>query len=219
MTKRFFSLIHRDADIRLSPGTKIVPSDAISQLLEARDVLDKVREDALLYRQKVAEECEKLKEEAQKEGYAEGFKEWAEEIIKLQEQIQSVRAEYSKMLAPVALKATQKIVGDVLKSTADGAYNIVANALKPVLQHKKITIYVNKEDLTSLEKNRERLKNLFEGIEVLSIRESEDVTQGGCIIETEGGIINARLENQWAVLERAFEKLFRDIVEKENMPK
>jgi len=218
VTHKFFSLFHGNA-IRMAPGKKIIPSDSVAKLLDARAVLKKVKKDALSYKQDVVEECEKLKERAQKEGYEEGFKEWAEEIIKLQEQIDRVRAEYSKMLAPVTLKATQKIVGDALAMSPEAAFNIVSNALKPVLQHKRITIYVNKDDLAALEKSREKLKNLFENIEVLSIGERDDVSPGGCVIETEGGIINARLENQWAILERAFEKLFRDIVERENKPK
>lgn len=218
MTRKLFSLIHGEV-IRNAAGKKIIPADVVAMLLDAEAVLERVKQDALRYRQDVAEECERLKEEAQKRGYEEGFKEWAEELIRLQEQTQRVRAEYSKMLAPVALKATQKIVGMTLETSPDAAFKVVENALKPVLQHKRVTIYVNKEDLASLEKNREKLKNLFENIEVLSIRERDDVTAGGCVIETEGGIINARLENQWAVLERAFEKLFHEIVEKENQPK
>lgn len=218
MTEKFFSLIYGDA-VRSAPGKKIIPADVVAKLLDAQGILEKIQEDVLRYKQEVATECEQLKEQAQKEGYEEGFKEWAEEIIKLQQQVEQVRAEYSRMLAPVTLKATQKIVGDAVASSPEVAYNIVSNALKPVLQHKRITIYVNKDDLASLEKNREKLKNLFENIEVLSIRESDDVTPGGCVIETEGGIINARLENQWAILERAFEKLFQDVVEKENKPK
>jgi type III secretion protein L len=38
---------------------------------------------------------------------------------------------------------------------------------------------------------------------VLSLRDRSDIQPGGCIIETEGGIINAQLENQWRVLENA----------------
>jgi len=71
----------------MAPGKKIIPSDSVAKLLDARAVLKKVKKDALSYKQDVVEECEKLKERAQKEGYEEGFKEWAEEIIKLQERI------------------------------------------------------------------------------------------------------------------------------------
>lgn len=209
MNKRFFSLIH-GGDLHLAPNKKVVPSSLIETLLKAKEVLEKVHEDAFKYRKEVAAECEKIKEQAQKEGYEAGFQRWAEHILTFQKRIDSVRSDYVRMLAPVALKATQKIVGKAFELSNDLIYNIVENALKPVLQHKNITIYVNRDDLRFLEKNRERLKSLFESIEVLSIRERDDISKGGCVIETEGGILNARLENQWDLLEKAFEKLFED---------
>lgn len=209
MTNKFFSLIHGD-EIHLASDKKVIPAKELQTLLKAKDVLKKVDEDAIKYREEVTKECELLKEQAQKEGYEAGFQEWANHILLFQKEINSIRQEYLKMLAPVALKATQKIVGKAFDLSNDLIYQIVENALKPVMQHKKITIYVNRDDVQFLEERREDLKLIFESIEALSIRERDDITKGGCVIETEGGIINARLENQWAVLEKAFEKLFLD---------
>jgi len=207
VSRKLFSLIHGDA-LHAAPEAKIIPAEEFSRALEGKELLAAVQEDALKYRREVAEECEKLKEQAQKEGFEKGQEEWAEQLALLQKERQEVREEYKKALASVALKASQKIVGRAFEMSQDAIYDVVANALKPVNQHKRVTIYVNREDLETLERNRPRLKELFEDIEVLSIREREDVTTGGCIIETEGGIINAQLERQWAVLEKAFEKLF-----------
>jgi type III secretion protein L len=211
VSKKFFSFIHGGA-VDIAPETKVIPAKDFSTLLDAKGVLKKVQEDAIAYRKEVIDECEKLKEKARQEGYEAGFQEWAEHILKFEEEIKAVRGEYAKVLAPVALKATQKIVGKAFEMSSDAIYAVVENALKPVLQHKRISIFVNKEDFATLEKKREKLKQLFENIEVLSIRERDDISQGGCVIETEGGIINARLENQWVVLEKAFQSLMREIV-------
>jgi len=208
VSKKFFSLIH-GGDIHIAPEAKAIPADEFQKLLDAESIIDKVKEDATQYRKEVAADCEKLKEQAQKEGYEAGFKEWIEHIGKMQHEIEEVRTEYAKMLAPVALKATQKIVGKAFELSEDLIFNVVTNSLKPVLQHKRITIYVNKNDLDNLERNRDNMKKLFENIELLSIREREDISQGGCVIETEGGIINVRLENQWGILEKAFDTLFK----------
>ncbi|CDR34566.1 HrpE/YscL family type III secretion apparatus protein [Criblamydia sequanensis] len=209
MSGKFFSFI-KGGRLHIAPGKKIVPKDDFSKMLESKEVLENVQKDAAIYRQSVAEECEKLKEIAQKEGYEMGFEKWAEHLVAFQKNIESLRDEYTKVLAPIALKAAQKIVGRAFDLSHDAVYDIVANALKPVLQHKRITIWVNKNDREILEKNRNRLKDLFENVELLSIREREDISQGGCIIETEGGIINAELENQWAILEKALSSLFKN---------
>jgi type III secretion protein L len=69
---------------------------------------------------------------------------------------------------------------------------------------------VSKDDFEAVDKRKEELKKQFESLEAFSLRPREDVTPGGCIIETEVGIINATIENQWAIIEKAFEKLWKD---------
>lgn len=208
MKKKFFSLIHGDS-IHIAPETKVIPAEEFSKAVEAYEILEAVKKDALKYKQEVAEEIEKLKEQAQREGFEEGFKRWMEQIAKVEEEIIQVRHETEKVALPVALKAAKKIVGRELEVAENAIVDIVSNSLKAVVTHKRITIYVNRKDLDALEKSRSDLKNLFENLEVLTLRERSDVAPGGCIIETEGGIINAQLENQWRIMENAFDKMMK----------
>jgi type III secretion protein L len=206
--KKFFSLLHGDS-IHVAPETKVIPASEFSHALESYQVLEEVKKDALKYKQNVAEEIEKLKELAQHTGFEAGYKSWLEHVIKIEEEIAAVRRETEKVVLPVALRAAKKIVGRELELSQDTIVDIVSNSLKAVVTHKKIAIYVNRKDLEILDKNRNKIKDLFEELEVLSIRERDDVESGGCVIETEGGIINARLENQWRILENAFEKMMK----------
>lgn len=206
--KKLFNLIKGGA-IHVAPKNKTLPAKEYSSLLDASEVLVYVQKDAALYKMDVVEEIEKLKVQAQKEGFEEGFRSWAEAVALLEAEIAQVRTDVQIMLSSVALKAAKKIVGREIELSDDTIVDIIATSLKSVSQHKKITIYANKKDLAILEANRGRLKDLFESLEALSLRERADIDVGGCIIETEGGIINARLENQWRVLEKAFENLLK----------
>jgi type III secretion protein L len=208
VSKKFFSLIYGD-QVHVAPETKVIPADSISTLIEAHEALERIKQDAEKYRLEVVKECEKLKEQAQLEGYEEGLKQWGEHIIKLEDEIKAVQNRLQQLIIPVALKAAKKIVGREVELSSDVIVDIVADNLKAVSQHKKITIYVNKKDADALEQNKNRIKDLFENLESLSIREREDVKPGGCIIETEGGIINAQMENRWQVLEKAFEAMMK----------
>jgi type III secretion protein L len=208
MSNKFFTLIHGES-VHIAPKTKVLPAESFSTILDALQILESVKKDADKYRLEVTSECEKLKEQAQREGFEEGYKKWVDAIAKLEDEIKTVRGDMEKIIIPVALKASKKIVGREIEQSPSAIVDIVANNLKAVSQHKQITIYVNKKDLEVLELNRNRLRQIFEALEVLSIRERADVKQGGCIIETELGIINAQLDNQWRILENAFEKLLR----------
>lgn len=206
MTRKLFSLIYGEKHT-IAANRKVIPAVEVSQLLDAQEVLSKVHADAEKYRLDVAKECETLKETAQQDGFAAGYQKWANAIAELEGHIHDVRQEIQKMLIPAALKAAKKIVGREMELSETTIVDIVANTLKAVSQHKKITIYANRRDVEILEKNRQRLKEVFENLEVLSIAERSDVARGGCVVETEGGIINAQLENQWSALERAFSAL------------
>lgn len=205
-SKKFVSLIRGDA-LHVAPHTKIISSQEYTSLLDAENLLETIKKDAEEYRKKVVLECEGLKEQAEKAGYEQGFQKWAEQIAKLEAEIATVRKDMEKLIFPVALKAAKKIVGREMETSETAMVDIVANSLKAVSTHKKITIYVNKKDLEVLEKHKPTLKNLFENLESFVLRERTGIDPGGCVIETEAGIINARLENQWRTLEKAFENL------------
>lgn len=208
MSKKFFSLIYGEKN-KIAANGHIIPSESVCKLLDAQGVLETVKGDAEKYKLEVAQECEKLKEAAQAAGFSEGYQKWAEHIALLEKEIAKVRGDLEKLLIPVALKAAKKIVGREIELSETAIVDIVANILKSVSQHKKVTIYVNKRDLEPLEQGRSRLKEIFESLEVLSLRERADIARGGCVIETEGGIINAQLENQWSALERAFATMMK----------
>lgn len=204
--QHFFTLIYGDK-VNIAPKTKVIPAEEFSTLMSASEVLQKIHEESDKYRMEISKEAEQIREHAKQEGFEEGFKSWAEHITKLEQEIDSVRKELEKTILPVALKAAKKIVGREVTLSEETVVDIVANSLKAVSQHKKIVIYVNKKEVELLEKHKQQLKGLFEQLESLSIRERDDIERGGCVIETEGGIINARIENLWKVLEQAFEVL------------
>jgi type III secretion protein L len=214
VSKKLFSLIH-DKKIHIAPKTKIIPADIISSVLEAQKVTEMVKDDAHHYRKEVMEECEKIKEKADKEGFEYGFSQWLSKIAELEEEIKRVRKDSEKMIIPIALKAARKIIGRELETSHTTIVDIITTSLKAVAQHKKVTIYVNRKEFEVIEKQREKIKGVFENLEALSIRPGEEVKEGGCIIETEAGIINAQLENQWMILENAFQKLMSPKLPKE----
>jgi type III secretion protein L len=204
--KKYFSLIYGNA-ISQAPNTKVIPEEDYSKLLTGNEVLTTVMEEAEKYKKQIAAECEAIKEQAVIEGFQEGYQQWTNQVAKMEEEIAKVQGELQKLVMPIALKAAKKIVSSELTLQPNAIVEIVTNTLKSVAGHKRIVIYVNKTDLVLLEKNKNKLKDIFESLESLSIRERDDIEQGGCIIETEGGIINARLKDRWRNLEAAFEAL------------
>lgn len=205
-SNKLFTLIHKDTVLQAT-NKKILPKEIVGTLLSAEGVLEAVQKDALQYKQEVAAECEKIKEQAVREGFAAGYEEWVVHIKKLEEEISKVRDELQKLIIPIALKVAKKIVSAELSINPESIVDIVTNTLKAVAQHKKIILYLNKQDLETIDANKNKIREIFESLESLSLRDRDDIEPGGCIVETEGGIINARIEDRWRSIESAMEAL------------
>lgn len=205
---KFFSFIYQ-GEVHPSSEDKVIPAEDFSTLMEASELLKRAKEDAEHYKAQIEKECRELKEEAKEEGFSEGLARFNDHLIHFDKQLRVIRMELQKQILPLALKAAKKIVGEQLSVSPETIVEIVIQALSPVLQNHRFNIYVNKVDKEILEAQKPKIKNILEQVQVLTIQERSDIEPGGCIIETESGIINASIENQWRALESAFEKYNR----------
>lgn len=204
-----FTLIEK-GEVHPAPQTKVLSAEDFSKLVEAAQIVAQTKQEETAFRISVAKECETLKEQAENAGFEEGLRRWNGQIELLEHEILQVRKEMENSIVPLALTAVKKIIGKELETKAETIVDIVATALKNVSHHRKITIYVNAGDLEQIEAQKPRLKALFEHLETLSISARADIQPGGCVIETESGIINAQLDNQMHALEAAFRNFFEN---------
>ncbi len=205
---KYFSLIY-SGEIRQGSEKKIIPSEAFSELLNATEVLNKAKADVKTYLSNNKEECKKLLQQAKEAGFNEGLSEFNKQILHYEQRIKQMEHELQKTILPLAVKAAKKIVGRELEIKPETIVDIVRQTLKPVTQNHHIKILVSKQDKEILEKKKKELREILEYAKTFTIEGKEDITSGGCIIETEAGIINASLENQWRALEAAFEAFMK----------
>ena len=205
---KYFSLIY-SGEITQGSDDKVIPSDEFSELLKATDVLNKARADVKTYLENNKEECQKLLAKAEEAGFNKGLSEFNKQILHYQKRVKQLEHELQKTILPLALKAAKKIVGRELELKPETIVDIVRQTLKPVTQNHHIKIFVAKQDKEALEEKKKELRDILEHVQTFIIEEREDITPGGCIIETEAGIINASLENQWRALESAFETFMK----------
>lgn len=202
MSNKLLSFIH-DGSVHIAPGTKVLPAETYSTLINASEVLERVRKDADLYRREVVEEAEKEKEAARREGFAAGMELWAAQIALLEREIEDVHADLSRLVAPLAIKAAKKIVGRELDLNKETRVDIIANALKAISQHQVVNIFVHPTEQEFIDSHREKLRAVFDRLESLNVQPREDVEPGGCVVETEAGIIHVEMDHQWRNLEQA----------------
>ncbi|NGX30876.1 MAG: Yop proteins translocation protein L [Chlamydiae bacterium] len=187
-----FTLIEKDLEFKFNQ--KIIPQKDYAELLSIKELLEKTKVEIDKFKEKTKEKAEVLKENAKNEGFQEGLLKWASQLERLETEIKNVRKEFEQQMVDLVVTCAKKIVGQELMSNKKTIISLVKTSLKPVAMHKYVHIYCNREDLTILEKSKPSIKEVLEHCEKLSIEVRKDIERGGCIIETEAGIINAQLD-------------------------
>jgi flagellar assembly protein FliH len=103
----------------------------------------------------------------------------------------------------LVLEVARKVVREELKLQPAHVLAIVRDALRRVQGVGRLRIRANPLDVDLLRQNRPLLLQVVEGIESIEIVEDRRVDQGGCVIETEQGVYDARIRTQLGEIERA----------------
>ncbi len=150
--------------------------------------------------------------EGKKVGLASGSEKAAAVIESLQralEQLQNIRSEMQleieKEVTHLALSIAKKIVCHEVKTTQDTVSCVAREALRRVDNPGKIKIKINPEDLRFLEKTQSQFADFLQNMDQVHFEAEDSIQSGGCLIETDRGDIDARIEKQFQAIEEAFQ--------------
>jgi flagellar assembly protein FliH len=152
--------------------------------------------------------AEKGRAEAQRL-FSEQMIQQRQELISLQEgllrslkdSIPGVVRDCETHLAALALEVARKLV-DGMPVTAELVEAAISTAMRQVEESSHYTIFVNPEDLLLLES---KTSSLLGGCDPrkITVTASNEISRGGCIVETPFGRVDARRETKFELLKSA----------------
>jgi len=153
-------------------------------------------------------EKDKGREEGKEAGFAEGKAEVERLISRTQvmlERAQDKRGEIlketEKEIVDLVLLIARKVIKVISENQKDIIVSNVIEALRKVRAKGDVIIRVNLADLKLATEHKQDFINMVEGVKTIHIVEDSSVDNGGCIIETDFGEIDARISSQIAELE------------------
>lgn len=198
--------ITKQRPFKIQEGQKIISHKEWQELSTLDELILQAEEELKQAHEQLA--LDRIEEE--KKGFQEGFEKGEHTFfahLKLfEEKIRELRVEMQKSILPLVIKTTKKIVAKELEVAPETIVDIVNDAIKPVLTSKVVRIFVRKEDLARLEKEKPQIKALFEAADAFTIGIKEDMEPGSCLIETDKGVINSSIDLKIKALESAFER-------------
>ena len=190
-------------------GGSITKKQIVDARAEARRIIADAQEDAAAIRTSAESFARESYETAYREGCEAALAEWNTLLLEARADRAQALAGVERDLLRLAVKIAEKILGHEIKRDRTAIVDIVATALRQARRNEMITIRVNPADLMVIEEQRQRLDRA-DREKYVDLVPDPRVTSGGCMIESESGAIDAQLETQFRVLERALLKRASD---------
>ncbi|QPJ62528.1 MAG: hypothetical protein G3M70_11870 [Candidatus Nitronauta litoralis] len=159
-------------------------------------------------------QAEKIKAEAQGEGFAAGekagfesgekfardeftpFLKTLEELVReLSEFRQMMYAKVEREMIEMIVQLTKKVIHAELTTREDSIQDVIRLAVQTVLDRENMIIKVNPGDQIHAETYRPELHHLFDEIKNITIEGQPSIERGGCLIETNFGTVDAQVSN------------------------
>ena len=170
---------------------------------EDRNIVSRAQQDALA-----------IKEEAKKEGYEEGLASAKNDIddlkVKFTEFFNYKTEVYEKVsdcIFDVSMEIARKIINKQVETDKEYIISMIKGVVEEI--HKtenKITLKVMPKDVEIV---RDKIPEIFSGeyFEAkISVIPDNEIKEGGVIVETSNGLIDATLETQLSIIEKALKK-------------
>lgn len=199
---------HREVDFA-SDGGGVVHRRVLDAREQAREVIAAAEERAQRIRDeahRVLEQAKTDREAAIKKGYAEGESKGLVQVTEKLIHLEGLRERFYETAEPEIVKLVlviaEKVIGRIAAENPDLIRSVVRQALEHALGD-RITVSINPEDYRSLMSGEHEFRDLIDRTRRLLFREDETVAKGGCVVETEVGTIDARLETQLEAIRKA----------------
>ena len=189
--------------------------DALSGLVD--DGLEENRRDPSAGHKEIEEIEAKAFLRGFNKGEKAGFKSGQEKIESLLKNLQNIMAELTslrkqifidseKEIVELALAIARRIICHEVKLNKNTVIDVTREALKRVEDHENIRIKMGPEDFECFESTD---PNLICDNDNVTFEVQEAISSGGCVIETDAGSIDARIEKQLQAVETALRAAYK----------
>ncbi len=192
--------------LKLQPETQLLKAGDYLVFQQAEQVLADARQQS----EAILERAEQEFQEQKVLGYEEGMNaaklENAEQMMAMVGQAVDYFAQVEQKVAGIVSAAVRKILGEF--DDEELTFRVVRNALQVVRNQKQITLRVCPAQVESVNSRLSEILAQYTEIGYLEVVSDHRLRPGGCLVETEMGVVDAGVEVQLQALEKALRSRF-----------
>jgi type III secretion protein L len=195
----------KPGELGLKPG-RIVKADDFATSQDARAIIEQARADAA---QIVADAKEAFERERQR-GFDQGVEaakhEMAEQMITAVGNTVDYLGKVEHDMVELVGRAIERVLGEI--DDRELIVKVVKNALAAVRNEKQLTLRVAPGQVAAVRERLDEILRQYPIIADVQIAGDGRLSNTGCILESEIGVIDASLDGQLAALKDSFAKIF-----------
>ena len=184
----------------------------------AAEIIKNAQEEA----SRIIEEAKSEQDSLKKSGYSEGvnqgreegFSEGKAEVERLIERThkilegvmarrEEILSETEQQIVELVILMTRKVVKIISENQKSVVMANILQALKKVKGRGNVTIRVNMSDVKLTTEHIQDFIKQVENVQGITVLEDSSVDKGGCVVETDFGAIDAKIQSQLSELETA----------------
>jgi type III secretion protein L len=192
------------AGVAPAPDVRVLPATDYAILLETQNLLEQARSEAAALIERAKLEAEDIRRQGLEEGRAEGKAEIAMQMLETVTASVEQLAGVESSLIDVVMRSLRTILGKF--DQEDLVAQVVGHALRLVRDEKRILLRVATSDADAVQARLADIVRQYSGMGRVDVVSDAAISPGGCVLETESGVIDAALDRQLAMIEAAFRK-------------
>ena len=197
------SALEADAvDVLFEKRPRLVKARVVSQLEELDAAIASARDEAERMVADAKKQAESIRTEAKEQAVAEAHRECLELLGEAQAIHDRATDEAERDLVKMAFRLAERLVGTALEFEPELVGAMVDDVVRRARGRRRITVVAHTADAARLEEMTDKLSETAGGARVM-VEASDDVSRGGCVLKTEAGEVDARLETRLAAIRQA----------------
>ncbi|KLN64711.1 MULTISPECIES: HrpE/YscL family type III secretion apparatus protein [Vibrio] len=191
-------------NLQLAPGLKVLKAREYLSYLDSQHLVEAAHAKA----DSIVESAEQAYESEKQRGYQDGLQkakiENAQTMIATLAKCNDYYLQVEQKMTGVVLDAVRKIIDTF--DDVDTTVSVVREALQLVSNQKQVILHVHPEQVIDVREKVSSVLSDFPEVGYVEVVADARLKNGGCILETEVGIIDASIDGQLQALKQAMEK-------------
>jgi type III secretion system HrpE/YscL family protein len=186
-----------------APNQKVIKQDVFEAADAAANILDQARREAAFRIEEAGREIAAARARAVEEGREAGLQEWHDAVQRVLNERARFLSSCEAEAVRLAVRVAGKILGEQVRLDPQSINSIVAEALRSCRRERDLTISVHPDLVDTVRGQIADLEQRAGRDASIRVVGNSAVDFGGCLIESELGTTDARLETQLRCLETA----------------